>query len=769
MYTELETLPSIDEPSISVSQPEPQELRKLRAIHWWYLLFFVSGFPALLYQIVWQRALFAIYGVNIQSVTIVVTAFMLGLGFGSLAGGTLSKKRNFPLLPIFGMVEIGTGLFGLASLKIFHWAALFSAGVPPLETSMMAFALVIVPTMLMGSTLPLLVAHTVRANSNVGTSVSFLYAVNTLGSAAACFCAAMFLMWKLGESGTVELAAVLNLLVGASVLVCYWRTQERYDDIESDWSSSVGPTKMNEERLAFPVALILVVVSGFIALAYEIFWYRLFSYVSGGWSKAFAYLLGAYLAGIGVGSFFSERFCERRRTSRQFLAFVAYFVLAANAVGFLVAPALATIVRHASFLWVLPLVGIAAAFLGVPFPLLSHASIPPDSQSGARLGYLYMSNIIGSALGSYLIGFVLMDYLSTTQIAMVLAFAGVTLGAAILFAAGLQEKQRAYGLAAVAVCFLLISAASPKLFYQLYEKLLFKHFYQPALAFRYSTETRSGIVNVLQNDTVWGNGMYDGGINTGLVRDDNYVIRAYAVAAFHPNPEKVLMIGLGSGSWAQVIANFPSLQKMTIVEINPGYLPLIAKDPRVRSLLTNPRVDIEIDDGRRWLLRHPNAQFDVVVMNTSFNWRAHMANLLSADFLRMVRPHLKTGGQLYYNTTAEPRVFATGVRVYPYALRVANFLVVSDSPIVLDKERWRQVLANFAIDGIPLFSPQDPARDAHLNQVVHLCDVFGEDFHVFALERGDTLRARTAHARTITDDNMGTEWDPAIHGTELFQ
>src|ERR1044071_582964 len=97
---------------------------------WFYLLFFVSGFPALIYQIVWQRTLFAIYGVNIESVTVVVSAFMLGLGLGSLAGGRVSKNPSAPLLMIFGGVELGIAAFGALSLPLFHWVARFTAGAP---------------------------------------------------------------------------------------------------------------------------------------------------------------------------------------------------------------------------------------------------------------------------------------------------------------------------------------------------------------------------------------------------------------------------------------------------------------------------------------------------------------------------------------------------------------------------------------------------------------------------------------------------------------
>ena len=121
------------------------------------VLFFLAGFPALIYQLTWQRALFLIFGVNIESVTIVVTAFMLGLGFGSLAGGWLSKRRAIPLLPLLAGIEFLTGAFGLVSLTLFDKIGDITMGLSLPAIAAAALALVIVPTLLMGATLPVLV------------------------------------------------------------------------------------------------------------------------------------------------------------------------------------------------------------------------------------------------------------------------------------------------------------------------------------------------------------------------------------------------------------------------------------------------------------------------------------------------------------------------------------------------------------------------------------------------------------------------------------
>jgi predicted membrane-bound spermidine synthase len=192
---------------------------------WVYFIFVLSGFAALLYQVVWQRALFAIYGINIESVTVIVTAFMLGLGIGSLAGGAISKNPRRPALLLFSLVELGIGLYGFGSLALFRAVGSVTVGIPTLATGFITFLLVLLPTMLMGGTLPLLVAHSVRLSGNVGKSVGVLYFVNTLGSALASLAAVFYLLGALGQARTIALAAGLNLTVSALAWVQHTRTR----------------------------------------------------------------------------------------------------------------------------------------------------------------------------------------------------------------------------------------------------------------------------------------------------------------------------------------------------------------------------------------------------------------------------------------------------------------------------------------------------------------------------------------------------------------
>ncbi len=172
----------------------------------------------------------------------------------------------------------------------------------------------------------------------------------------------------------------------------------------------------------------------------------------------------------------------------------------------------------------------------------------------------------------------------------------MALGISLLAMGGPSPREIGTALAgAGALCAAILVLANP-LFNDLYEKLLFKTEYQPHQSFSHLVENRSGVIAVSQQGEVFGGGIYDGWYNVDPVHDVNGLFRIYALSSFHPLPRKVLMIGLSSGSWAQIVANDSEVQSMDIIEINPGYLPLIPQYPQVRSLLDNPKVHVVIDD-----------------------------------------------------------------------------------------------------------------------------------------------------------------------------
>ena len=185
-------------------------------------LFFLSGFAALLYQVVWQRVLFSVYGIDITSVTVIVTVFMLGLGVGSIAGGALSNRMRNKALPLFAALEAGIGLFGFFSLPLFDAVTMHTLNLSRVATGLVTFGLLLVPTTLMGATLPLLVSHATAKSHNVGRSVGALYFANTLGAAVGAAAASMFLLGLLGLLTTVNVAAMINIALAVGVWLV-WR------------------------------------------------------------------------------------------------------------------------------------------------------------------------------------------------------------------------------------------------------------------------------------------------------------------------------------------------------------------------------------------------------------------------------------------------------------------------------------------------------------------------------------------------------------------
>ncbi|MDT5003359.1 MAG: spermidine synthase [Mycobacterium sp.] len=720
-------------------------------------IFFCSGIPALIYQLVWQRSLFTIYGINVESVTVVVTAFMLGLGLGSFAGGRLSRLR-LPLLGLFGAIEIGIGVFGNFSLGLFHAVGQLTLQMSAPLTALFTFLLVLVPSLLMGATMPLLTAHLVKHSGNVGRSVGLLYFVNTLGSAFACFIVAAFLMRLLGQQGAVTFAFGINLVVGGGALLAQLKSPRA--DIQD------GARLAQFNTRGFWFALLLSALCGYIALSYEILWYRVYAFASGGVAQAFALLLGCYLLGIALGSLVSRRFCRESAAAEQ-VASLSGFVLFANLTGYLLVPAAALITSALHWGVSLPLVTVAAGLLGATFPLICHIAIAPDARAGEGLSYLYLANIVGSALGSLVTGFVLMDHWTLGGISFFLALLGVALSLVLLLAA--KHRSREVKLvtaraAAIALTVVAIVVLQPSLFDGVYERLYFKKNYA-GQRFVHLEENKSGVVSVTEDGEIQGGGVYDGVFSTDLVNDRNLIVRAYALSLLHQSPRDVLMVGLSSGSWAQVIANHPQVERLTVVEINPAYLDVIPQYPGEAGVLTNPKTTTVIDDGRRWLARNPERKFDFIVQNTSFNWRAHTTNLLSTEYLELIRGHLKPGGVFFYNTTGSDEAQRTGALEFPYALRFISFMAVSDSPFALDRRRWERVLRGYRIEGRPVFELADAKQQTRLEQVLALADSLSAGYGPakqtgMNLETREGILARTEGVPTITDDNMSTEWGP---------
>jgi predicted membrane-bound spermidine synthase len=186
-----------------------------------YTLFFLSGVSALIYQIMWQRMLFTIFGVDLTSITIIISVFMFGLGIGGLLGGYIADIMTKRLLILYVCIELGIALFGFVSTGLINGLGnvLFSAN--EWVTAVACFLMLAFPTILMGATFPILVTHVNLHYQNIGKSVGNLYFANTMGAAVGAYFSGFILLSLMGLSGSVNRAAILNLVIAGVAYIAF--------------------------------------------------------------------------------------------------------------------------------------------------------------------------------------------------------------------------------------------------------------------------------------------------------------------------------------------------------------------------------------------------------------------------------------------------------------------------------------------------------------------------------------------------------------------
>jgi len=720
-------------------------------------LFFVSGFAAIIYQVVWQRVLFSAFGINSESVTLVVSVFMAGLGLGGLFGGWVQKRFPTRLLESFVVIECAIGAYGLISLSLIRHAGLIA---PP-DSMVTLFGIVLVlfllPTMLMGATLPILVTYLERTVQSVGQSLGRLYAMNTLGSAVAALVTVNVLFVYMGLQASIVVACICNVITGfAGICICRWFLSRK--DILAEEETRQLVLVENESTVSLAHALMLSCAMGFVALGLQVLWYRLVDFMVSGRSGTFGMLLFVTLCGIAGGALAVMREVRSGGDMGQFVMKSLTSLVCIMLVSFPILMILPDNVRMMQAYVCFMLLGLQANKLGGIFPALCHMSIQSkhQSQAGVAVGYIYCANIVGSVIGCLLMGLVLFDQFSITQNMMLMIV--VTVGcAAWSVRAFLLPQHRKFawaGCATVAMMMLVYPFVVADFFAGI-------RITSSKLPFTHVVENRSGVITVESNptgDVIFGGGVYDGRFNIDPVNDSNMITRAYMIAALHPRPKRILEIGLSSGSWASAISSYAPLEKLTSVEINSGYRGLLSYYDATKKVPTNPKVDMVHDDGRRWLKTHQNQKFDLIVSNTSFHWRNNSTNLLSVEFLELAKLHLNEGGVVFINSTSAADCFYTAAHVFKHVVMIKNFVAASDAPFVMNAAQKRANFLQFKqADGTALFDKDS----AHKKVMETLIADPLKDWH-------DELLKNTS-LWLITDDNMATEYKIGRVSPQLYQ
>ena len=642
------------------------------------LLLFGSGMSALIYQTVWLREFRLIFGCSTPATAAVLAIFMGGLGAGSMAlGHRVDKKprrpvRFYALLQLFITISAAASPFLLDLVRMKYIFIGGTGELSPLAAMGLrlglSFFVLIVPTFLMGGTLPAAgrVAETETDSSR--RKIALAYGANTLGAVAGVVISTFYLLEHFGNRTTLWLACGLNLLVALIAFGVFLASHP------VPTSSEKIP---EDETPRAPVVIVLLAatVVGFVFLLMELVWYRMMAPLLGGSTFTFGLILALALLGIGLGSFAYAFFGWERRPLLSTFALIcaaeAFFIAAPFALGDRIA-VLALLLHPlgafgfyghvAAWTQIGAIVVLPPAFFaGLQFPMFIALLGRGRERIGWHIGLTYTCNSIGAIAGSLAGGFALLPLLSATGAWKLSVFILAGLAAIIWIASLIVSDRRFFPLTAsvllTACAVLMLWAPGPTAAWRQStigagggegENVRTPNTKEEWLrhARRYISYQVDGVESCLGISIASGVSFLINGKSDGHAVYDasTQVMIGLLGAILQPNAKRALVIGLGSGSTAGWLADIPAMERVDVIELERTVLKVAEVcAPVNRNVLANPKVHIRIGDAREALLTTPQ-EYDLIVSEPSNPCRGGVANLYTAEYYDAAARRLRPGG-----------------------------------------------------------------------------------------------------------------------------
>jgi len=695
------------------------------------VIFFFSGLSALVYQVVWQRLLTVHYGVGPISTALVVTVYMVGLGLGALFGGYLSERLSQRML-IYCFIELGIGVFGVVSPDFLGFLGKHTAGSNYALSFVYMFSFLSIPTFLMGMTLPLLTKIFNNIIDDFLGTISFLYFINTIGAAVGAIVASYVIISFFGLLNAVYFAAAINFTMSILIFLALKWAPPRVSRPETQTGSTVAP---GLGPLAYP----LVFVTGFLAIGYEIIWFRVIGLLAKDSPYAFSSVLSVYLVGIAVGSFGMKGFLERYKDiDKKSLFFVLQFVVGVTVglsfIGYFYltkytpfgeitkysfihdlhpgwykwrdglegGAIIQLLARLYSFLDVFIssalFVLIPTLLMGASFPLISFLALGKGKQEGKTVGLVYFFTIIGNALAGILTGLLILPRFGTEPTLAVLCAIGIAFGLGARKLGEARALPLGARLACVAVPLAVIALFFPSKG-ELYEAMhtprvlhgesLFAETARPNFLLN---EGIDGLIGTYQNEdhlVTFINGSAHGG-RPGY----SFYYETIEAMSRAPKLTNALVIGFGTGSLVETLLKSEEIKEVVLVELNRTLIANLRRLPLFDEMLSDPRLRLIIDDGRRYLL-NSEEKFDLITTDPLRTTTAYSNNLYSENFFRLVDKHLNPGG-IYLAWQDEHHVVPkTLAAVFPYIEMQRFFCVNSNAPLAVNESRRQRLIEQF--------------------------------------------------------------------------
>ncbi len=747
----------------------------------------------------WTRAFGAVFGNTIFAVSTVLTAFMLGLALGSWLFGRIADRSTRPLM-LYALLEliIGAYAFGspaiLATTDVFYrwFFRSYHPGFYPLSLVrfILSVLILLVPTALMGGTLPVLSklwADPPRekpGKSLIGRNVGSLYAINTFGAVAGSFLAGYFLLELFGVRNTVFLAASANVAVGLLALVLHViATRREADNISAVRRRTsrkrkikaphVAESGADEKDLRRSVVLVTVAMAGFCSLSLQVLWSRVLVFVIETSAYAFACMLTCFIFGIALGSLICSRLLLARiKHPIRSLGIIELLV----GISALVSVPLLGILGQIDYLMIertptfsfwkeaaihfldaSVVLLVPTVLMGMVFPIAVTACARSWKTAGRRIGDVYACNTVGCVIGSFVAGFVIVPLFGLRDSLLIVIGIQLLLAVAVLFFS--EQRRLLFGSSAAAITIALLFGSVLLLDRDVFLKTINTYHNPSKVIFLEDDVTGTVTVHDLPDGDrlIAVDGVDVAGAD--LMLRTTQKLQAYAPLLVHGNPRKVLQIGFGSGETSGVGLAF-GVDQYSIVEICPGVFEAgkffeqinrgSYKDPRLRKIIMDGKNFVKLTDEK----------FDIIMNDSTYPGTTGSSALYTYNHFKQCRDRLEPGGVLscWVPLDLRPQDLSIIVRSFQAAMPHSSLWMVNNclnkhavlmgtmSPMRIDFQQMSKHVER-----------QDVSADLaviNVNSVYEFLDCF------VVGERG--LRNIGADGPLNTDDRPSLEFGAAI-------
>jgi spermidine synthase len=656
-----------------------------------YFLILLSGAAGLIYEVVWARQLTLFMGNTAIANAAVLTAFMAGLASGSLVIGRRADAMARPLL-MYALLEILIGCYGATTPWLFD---ILQAGYADfagvvgvtgawshLPRFLAAIAAMLIPTFLMGGTLPLLVKHFARKPAQAQTVTSRIYGINTVGATAGAFCAGYLLLPGLGITRTLLFSAAVNIIVG--IVVYQFLTGTRFHVRVLPEEQPASRADEDSDSIALPSLLLVGFgLSGFAALLYQVVWIHSLILVIGVSIYAFSAVLTVFLGGVGLGSLLIGRimaFTSARQTLKVASFLQLGISLSAIASLSLLSQLPVMFVHgwgmfHESFplfqTWTFLLTAMVillpTLLLGALFPLITGLWSNRKGAVGQGVGEAYGANALGTIAGSAIGGLFILDWLGIEG-SLYLASVVSALVAALFWYMSTPDRSSQHRWLQVPLSALLIMVSIqvlPGWDRTILQAQVFRHSerylagdiraeidkYMSQLDFLYYKEGIHGTISVtsrlnengVRKKALLNNGKADASTAGDM---DTQILLGQLPMFLHDDPKEVMVIGLGSGVTAGSVLRSSVVENIDVLEISPEVVEAsYFFNEENHDALNDPRTRLIVADARNYLLASGKT-YDVIISEPSHSWVTGVSNLFTREFLEQARKRLKENGIL---------------------------------------------------------------------------------------------------------------------------